>query len=100
MKGRTHVSREYKEQIVTQVNDLRRDGATVMEATQKVGVSYTNYHRWKNELQKAEPAREIVRTNGHDEARMLRIENQRLKAIVAEQALDIQALKEYAGRRS
>ena len=57
------------------------------EVLQQLGVSEPTYHRWRNQYggMKAEEAKRL---------KQLEQENGRLKKLVAEQALDIQILKE------
>jgi len=56
---------------------------------QQFGVSEPTYHRWRNQYggMKAEEAKRL---------KQLEQENARLKKLVAEQALDIQILKEVS----
>lgn len=64
-------------------------GKSVGEVLQQLGVSEPTYHRWRNQYggMKAEEAKRL---------KQLEQENARLKKLVAEQALDIQILKEVS----
>lgn len=64
-------------------------GRTVEEACKELGISPATYHRWQKQYGGADV--ETVR-----EYKAMKEENARLKRLVAEQALDIQALKELA----
>ena len=78
------------DQIIRKLREaevLASQGKGVAEISQALEVSSQTYHRWKTRY---------GRLDG-DEARSLREleeENQRLKRLVAEQALDLQILKE------
>ena len=80
------------EQIITKlrrVEALTADGATIAETAKQIGVTEQTVYRWKNRYGQMD----------RDELRRLKElekENQRLKKLVAEQALDIDILKEVA----
>lgn len=80
------------EQIVKklrEVEKLRAEGDTIGQAAGKVGVTEQTLHRWKNQygdLSKDQAKR----------LKELETENRRLKTMVADQALDIEALKELS----
>jgi putative transposase len=79
------------EQIVRALKEVD-NGATVDSVTRKLGITGTTYYRWK------------AKFGGLDvnEARRLRTledENRRLKQIVADQTLDIQALKSVVSKK-
>jgi transposase-like protein len=62
-------------------------GSTIPEIARELGISETTFHRWKKQYGGMSP----------EEAKRLRElekENSRLKKMVAEQALDIDMLKE------
>jgi putative transposase len=65
------------------------EGRSIGEVSKALGVSEPTYHRWRNQYggMKADDAKRL---------RELERENQRLKRIVANQALDIDGLKEIA----
>ena len=80
------------EQVVRKLRDaeaLLSSGKTIGEACQSLGVSEQTYFRWKKKYggMKADEAKRLE---------SLEQENSRLKKLVAEQALDIDMLKELA----
>jgi putative transposase len=86
MKRRRHTP----EQIVRKLREADRllgEGKALGEVLRHLEVSEPTLHRWRNQYggMKAEGAKRL---------RELERENGRLKQVVAEQALDIQALKE------
>lgn len=88
MKRRRHTP----EQIVRKLREADRllgKGKDVAEVLRHLEVSQPASHRWRNQYggMKAEGAKRL---------RELERENGRLKQVVAEQALDIQALKEVS----
>ena len=87
MKRRRHTP----EQIVRKLREVERllgEGQTIAEAAKQVEIS-EQYHRWRNQYggMKADDAKRL---------RELERENARLKRIVADKELDIDALKEIA----
>jgi len=89
MKGRKHTP----EQIVRKLREADRllsEGKNVAEVAKELGVSEHTLGRWRNQYggMKADDAKEL---------RRLKDENGRLKRMVADQALDIEMLKEVAG---
>lgn len=80
------------EQIITKLREaevLSSQGRTVPEICRQIGVTQNTYYRWRKEYGGLEI----------DQARKLKAlekENSRLKKLVAEQALDIEILKEAA----
>jgi transposase-like protein len=88
VKGRRHSP----EQIVRKLREGERmlgEGKQVAEVAKELGVSEHTFNRWRNQYggMKADDARELKR---------LKEENLRLKRMVADQALDIEMLKEVA----
>ena len=88
MKRRRHTP----EQIIRKLREAERmlgEGRTIPEAAKELGISEQTYHRWRNQYggMKADDAKRL---------RELERENARLKAIVADQALENRALKEIA----
>jgi putative transposase len=88
MKRRRHTP----EQIVRKLREADRlvgEGKDLGEVLRHLEVSEATLHRWRNQFggMKAEGAKRL---------RELERENGRLKQVVAEQALDIQALKEIS----
>src|SRR5512140_2335237 len=88
MKRRRHTP----EQIIRKLREGERllgEGKTIPEAAKELGISEQTYHRWRNQYggMKADDAKRL---------KELERENARLKRIVADQALNIDALKEIA----
>jgi transposase-like protein len=88
MKRRRHTP----EQIVRKLAEgekLLGEGKSVDEVVRHLEITESTWHRWRNQYggMKADDAKEL---------RELRRENQRLKKLVANQALDIDMLKELA----
>ena len=88
MKRRRHTP----EQIVRKLREadkLLAEGKTVAEVARVLEVSENSYHRWRNQYggMKADDVKRL---------KELERENGRLKAIVADQALQNQALREVA----
>ena len=82
--------RHSPEQIVRklrQADQMLASGTSVLEAARELGVSQASYHRWRNRYGGMNPS-ETKRL------KELEKENARLKKLVADQALDIQVLKE------
>ncbi len=88
MKRRRHTP----EQVIRKLRESDRmlgEGKTIPEVAKALEVSENTYHRWRNQYggMKADDAKRL---------KELERENARLKAIVADQALEKQALKEVA----
>jgi putative transposase len=88
MKRRRHTP----EQIIRKLREAERllgEGKTIPEAAKELGISEQTYHRWRNQYggMKAQDAKRL---------KELERENVSLKAIVADQALEVRALKEVA----
>ena len=86
MKNRRHSP----EQIIRKLAEgdrLLNQGQTVEEVSRHLEITESTWHRWKNQYggMKADDAKRL---------KELEKENQRLKRIVADQALDIDMLKE------
>jgi len=80
------------EQIINKLREaevLLSQGATVSEASKKIGVTEQTYYRWRREYggMRVEQARRL---------KELEKENSRLKRLVADLSLDISILKEVA----
>ena len=84
--------RHTPEQIINKLRQAEvelANGATVPQASRKIGVTEQTYYRWRSEyggmrLDQAKRLKELERENG------------RLKQLVAEQALDLAILREAA----
>jgi transposase len=88
MKGRRHTP----EQIVRKLREAARmlgEGSEVPEVAKALEVSEATYHRWRTQYggMKADDVKRL---------KELERENQSLKRIVADKALEIDALKEIA----
>ena len=84
--------RHTPEQIIRKLREAERllgEGKTVPEVAKALGVSEQTYHRWRNQYggMKADDAKRL---------KELERENRSLKTIVADQALEVRALKEIA----
>jgi len=84
--------RHTPEQIVRKLRDAERmlgEGKTIAEATKQLEISEQTYHRWRNQYggMKADDAHRL---------RELERENARLKRVVADQVLEIDALREIS----
>jgi len=83
-------SRFTDEQIIGVLREVA-GGAKLTTVCRRVGMTATTYDRWKakfGDMQVPEARR----------LRALEAENRRLKRVVADQALNIQVLKDVAGR--
>ena len=88
MKGTRHTP----EQVIRKLREAERllaTGKDLEEACRSLEISVQTYHRWKAQYQAMRPE-EVARLKA------LEKENKRLKKIVADQALDIDMLKEVA----
>jgi len=84
--------RHTPEQVIRKLREGDRmlgEGRSIAEVCKVLEVSEPTYHRWRNQYggMKADDAKRL---------RELERENARLKRIVADQALEAQALKEIA----
>ena len=82
--------RHSPEQVVLKLREAEAElaqGASLGQVCQKLGVSETTFHRWKNQYGglKADEAKRL---------KELEAENARLKRLVAELSLDKQMLQE------
>jgi len=88
MKRRRHTP----EQVIRKLREadgMLSEGKTIAEAAKALGVSEQTYHRWRNQYGG-------MKADGAKRLKELERENTRLKRIVANQALDIDGLKEIA----
>jgi len=88
MKRRRHTP----EQVIRKLREAERmlgEGKTIPEAAKELGISEQTYHRWRNQYggMKANDAKRL---------KELERENGQLKAIVADQALQVRALEEIS----
>jgi putative transposase len=91
MSKQQHGKRYSEEQIIRILDEVR-GGKSVAEVARTHGVSENTLYRWKSRF--GEMNREELRR-----LRELEAENTRLKRIVAQQALDIDALKDVASKK-
>jgi putative transposase len=88
MKRRRHTP----EQVIRKLREADRmlgEGKTIAEVARALEVSENTYHRWRNQYggMKADDVKRL---------KELERENQRLKSIVADQALQVQVFKGIA----
>lgn len=91
MKSKKHTP----EQIVKKLREAEMElakGAAVADVARKLAVSEQTYYRWKQQYGGAQGDRQV-------KVKELERQNTRLKKIVAEQAMDIDALKEIASKK-
>ena len=84
--------KKYPEEKIIAILREVEAGAKVAETCRKYGISDATYYNWKTKYEGLELS-ELKRLKALEE------ENNRLKRIVAEQALDIQALKGVLGKK-
>jgi putative transposase len=83
------------EQIVKKLREAEMElakGASVADVSRRLAVSEQTYYRWKQQYGGAQGDRQV-------KLKELERQNTRLKKIVAEQAMDIDALKEIASKK-
>ena len=86
--------RHTPQQIVEKVRDgevLLGQGQSVTEVAARLGVSEVTFSRWRNQYGG-------MKSDAMKRLKELETENGRLKKIVAQQVLDIDALKELLGK--
>ncbi len=84
--------RHTPEQVVRKLREAERllsEGSELAEVLKHLEIAEATYHRWRNQFggMKADDVKRLKELEG---------ENQKLKRIVADQALDIQGLKELS----
>ena len=82
----------YSEEQIIRILDEVRGGKAVAEVARTYGVSENTIYRWKSRF--GEMSREELHR-----LRELEAENARLKRIVAQQVLDIDALKDVVSKK-
>jgi transposase-like protein len=88
MEGRRHTP----EQVIRKLREadgLLNEGKTTAEVAKQLEVSEQTFHRWRHQYGG-------MKANDVKELRQLRDENLRLKRMVADQALDLEMLREVA----
>ena len=88
MKRKRHTPEQIVQKLRLASEELAR-GAKIEEVCRRLGVSVATYHRWNKEYGGA-------RMETVKRLKELEKENARLKKLVAEQALDMDMLKEIA----
>lgn len=91
MKRKKHTP----EQIVKKLREAEMElgkGASVADVSRKLGVSEQTYYRWKQQYGGGQADQQV-------KVKELERQNARLKKIVADQAMDIDALKEIASKK-
>jgi putative transposase len=91
MSKQKHGKRYSEEQIIRILDEVR-GGKAVAEVARSYGVSENTIYRWKSRF--GEMSREELHR-----LRVVEAENARLKRIVAQQALDIDALKDVVSKK-
>ncbi|MBT8038197.1 MAG: transposase [Verrucomicrobiae bacterium] len=86
MKKKRHTPEQIVKKLHTASEELAR-GACIDEVCRKLAISVATYHRWNKEYGNAT-------TGAVKRLKELEKENARLKKLVAEQALDMDILKE------
>jgi putative transposase len=84
-------SRYTEEQIIATLREVDA-GAKVQDVIRKLGITEQTYYRWKAKYGGME-------VSDAKKLRALEDENRRLKQMVADQALDIQALKAVVAKK-
>jgi putative transposase len=84
-------SRYKEEQIIAVLKEVDA-GAKLQDVIRRLGVSEQTYYRWKSKFGGME-------VSDAKKLRSLEDENRRLKQMVADQALDIQALKAVVAKK-
>jgi transposase-like protein len=83
------------EQIVRKLREAEMElakGATVSDVSRKLAVSEQTYYRWKQQYGGGQADQQV-------KVKELERQNTRLRKIVADQAMDIDALKEIASKK-
>ena len=91
MKRKKHTP----EQIVKKLREAEMElakGGTVADVSRKLVVSEQTYYRWKQQYGGEQADQQV-------KVKELERQNARLKKIVADQAMDIDALKEIASKK-
>ena len=84
-------SRYKEEQIIAVLKEVDA-GAKVQDVVRKLGITEQTYYRWKSKYGGME-------VSDAKKLRALEDENRRLKQMVADQALDIQAMKAVISKK-
>ena len=82
----------YKEEQIIRILKEVENGISVSDVCRKYGVAEQTVYRWRSKY-------EGIETSELQRLRELEAENSRLKRIVAQQALDIDVLKEVVSKK-
>lgn len=82
----------YKEEQIIRILRELDSGTSVAEVCRQYGIAEQTVYRWRNKYAGLE-------TSELQRLRELEVENSRLKKIVAQQALDIDALKDLVSKK-
>ena len=91
MSKRKHTAEEIIRKL-REVEVLEGQGTSLEEALRKIEVTRNTYYRWKKEFGG-------MRVDQAKKLKELEKENSRLKRVVADQAIDIQILKEVSSKK-
>ena len=89
---RAHEESRYKEEQIIAVLKEVDAGAKLQDVVRRLGISDQNYYRWNAKYGGME-------VNDSKQLKALEDENRRLKQMVADQALDLQALKAVVAKK-
>lgn len=84
-------SRKYTDEQIISILQEHQGGVTAKEIIRKHGIALDTLYRWKRKFSGLGKA-ELIRLKGLED------ENRRLKRMVADQALNIQMLKDALGK--
>ncbi len=84
--------KRYSEEQIIGILNQHESGMSVKELTRQVGICEQTFYRWKSKYGGME-------VSEAKKLRQLEDENRRLKRLVADQALDIQILKDVSSKK-
>ncbi len=90
---------EQKADLVRKITALKENGSTHASACKEFQIAPHDFYRFRNQVGKLNDSavREIKHVNNGTD-KMLKAENTRLRTLVVNLSLDVQALKEYRER--
>ena len=86
------MKKRFTEEQIIKILDEASNGLTVEELCRKHGISPATYYKWKSKFSG-------MSVSDASRLRALESENGKLKRLVAEQALDIVAMKDVLSRK-
>ena len=86
-----HVAKRYSDEQIVQILQEHSGGVTAAEVVRRHGIALDTLYRWKRKFGGVDRA-EIQRLKALED------ENRRLKRVVADQALNLQVLKDALGK--